>query len=72
MALTDLFSRPHAGHAASAPRPTLRQRLAVWKSRRDLAQLDRAALKDVGLTLREAREEAARTLWDVPASWTNR
>ena len=59
---------------ATAPsRPTLiaglTARLAVWKQRRTLKVLDDSALKDIGLTRREANAEARRTFWDAPESW---
>jgi uncharacterized protein YjiS (DUF1127 family) len=59
-----LFSRP--GTLA------LRTRLALWRSRRDLAKLDAEALKDVGISAAAARREASLTVWDVPAGWTRR
>ena len=42
---------------------------ALWKSRRRLAALDEAALRDLGLTRTEALEEAERPVWNVPAHW---
>jgi uncharacterized protein YjiS (DUF1127 family) len=42
---------------------------ALWRSRRRLATLDDAALRDLGLTRAEAMTEAGRALWDVPAHW---
>lgn len=50
-------------------RPTIMQRLAVWRSRRSLAQLDTDALKDIGLPRGAAQREASKMFWDVPASW---
>lgn len=41
----------------------------LWRSRRALAQLTAAQLKDVGLSPSEARNEANRPVWDVPANW---
>ncbi|HCI08365.1 DUF1127 domain-containing protein [bacterium] len=41
----------------------------VWRSRRALAALDDAALKDVGLTRHDATREAARPFWDAPNTW---
>lgn len=43
--------------------------LATRKQRRDLARLDDAALEDIGLTRRQATEEARRLLWDAPETW---
>jgi uncharacterized protein YjiS (DUF1127 family) len=45
------------------------QAFAAWRQRRHLARLDDAALADVGLSRRAAMIEAARPVWDVPASW---
>lgn len=42
---------------------------AVWRSRQALARLDAAALSDIGLTKRAADAEAAKPIWDVPATW---
>ncbi|NSX56510.1 DUF1127 domain-containing protein [Parasulfitobacter algicola] len=43
--------------------------LALQKSRRALAQLDDAALADIGLTRESALAEANRPIWDAPISW---
>jgi uncharacterized protein YjiS (DUF1127 family) len=47
----------------------LLQHLAALRAtagqRRDLARLDAAALKDIGITAEQARTEARRPLWDV-------
>jgi uncharacterized protein YjiS (DUF1127 family) len=42
---------------------------ALWRSRRRLATLDEAALRDLGLTREQAMDEAARAVWDVPSHW---
>lgn len=44
-------------------------RYAVWRQRRALAQLDANALKDIGVTQREANLEASKPVWDVPQHW---
>lgn len=44
--------------------------LAVRRQRRALAELDDHRLDDLGLTREEARTEAERPIWDVPAHWT--
>ena len=56
---------------ASSPRSaaSLRHLYSVWRSRRALAALDEAALKDVGLTRDEAQREATRPFWDAPNTW---
>lgn len=54
-------------------RPSLGRRLlaisSLVRQRQDLAALDDAALRDIGVTRREARSEAARPAWDVPEYW---
>lgn len=42
---------------------------ALAAQRRQLASLDDALLRDIGLTRAEARREAARAPWDVPRHW---
>ena len=56
---------------ASSPRAaaSLRHLYNVWRSRRALAALDDAALKDVGLARHDATREAARPFWDTPNTW---
>lgn len=44
---------------------------ALWRQRRRLAELDDAALRDMGLTRSEALHEARRPVWDAPAHWRN-
>ena len=41
----------------------------VWRQRRKLADLDDAALRDIGLTRSEAEAEARRRFWDAPGHW---
>ncbi|EAQ04476.1 hypothetical protein OB2597_10039 [Pseudooceanicola batsensis HTCC2597] len=43
--------------------------LALARSRQALADLDPRALDDIGLTRDDARREAGRPAWDVPANW---
>lgn len=54
-------------------RPSLlgRLRLAftVRRHRRQLGQMDRHLLRDIGLSETEARIEANRSFWDVPQHW---
>ena len=42
---------------------------ALARQRRRLAQLDDAALDDMGITRADAQHEAARLPWDAPARW---
>lgn len=59
------------------PRParlTLRLRIThalwLWRSRRQLARLTPDRLADLGLSQRDAAQEAARPVWeDVPGAW---
>ncbi|MGI3169249.1 DUF1127 domain-containing protein [Pseudooceanicola sp. C21-150M6] len=43
--------------------------LALSRSRAQLAQLDGAALEDIGVSLDQAKREASRPVWDVPCNW---
>ncbi len=45
------------------------QIFATQGQRRALRQLDSAALTDLGLTYADAKREANRPFWDVPATW---
>ena len=42
---------------------------AVSRQRRQLAQLDDAALQDMGLTHADVDFELKRSAWDVPSHW---
>ncbi len=59
----------HAGVAA--PKRSLAARLVmmlgIHRERRSLDQLDAALLEDIGITRDQARKEARRAAWDVPA-----
>ncbi len=68
----------HPAHAATPPSiwtsllaavPLLRLAPQVANSRARLLDMDDAMLADIGLTRTEARQEAARPVWDVPANW---
>ncbi|MEO0485826.1 MAG: DUF1127 domain-containing protein [Pseudomonadota bacterium] len=61
-ALTTPRNRP-------AKTPTLWTLLTLARSRADLRKLDARGLQDIGLTAEDARTEADRPLWDVPAAW---
>lgn len=47
----------------------MRTRLAVWRSRRALAELDAHALEDIGISAHDAQREAELGPWDVPVTW---
>jgi len=42
---------------------------AAQNQRRALRNLDSAALNDLGLSYEDAKAEANRPFWDVPANW---
>lgn len=66
------FTPPAACCAPRSRRPLfhlISLAFCVQNSRRALARLDRATLADLGLSPEDAAREAARPLWDVPASW---
>ncbi len=60
-------------HVLPRRRPGLLRRLvqifALRRQRARLLQLDEHLLRDIGITADEARAEAARPTWDVPAHW---
>ncbi len=47
----------------------LRKAAALARQRRDLAALDDAMLRDIGVTRSQALDEAARPFWDAPRHW---
>jgi len=63
--------RRHTGQTAGFKGVFMRLSLAhtVWRQRRALERLDDAALKDLGLTRRQAAAESRRSFWDAPAHW---
>ncbi|MEQ8290571.1 MAG: hypothetical protein RIA08_00090 [Roseovarius sp.] len=50
-------------------RVSLLDLIVLGRQRRKLAKLDDAALRDMGLSRRDALEEARRPAWDVPHHW---
>ena len=64
---------PRAACKPSAQRRPLLHRLldlqALWRQRRRLAELDDAALRDMGISRADALQEASRKPWDAPAHW---
>jgi uncharacterized protein YjiS (DUF1127 family) len=60
---------PSARHKKPRARLGLRSAIALWRSRKQLSGLSDAQLRDAGITPDQARTEAARPLWDAPASW---
>lgn len=69
------FSQPRA--AVRPCRRTRRRSLlarlldlqALMRQRRRLAELDDAALRDLGISRADALHEAARAPWDAPSHW---
>ena len=43
--------------------------IALARQRKQLANMDTAQLKDIGVTRAQANVEAARAPWDVPSHW---
>lgn len=41
----------------------------IWRERQHLLRLDASQLHDIGLNRDQAVAEAARPIWDVPATW---
>ncbi|WP_299687910.1 DUF1127 domain-containing protein [uncultured Tateyamaria sp.] len=69
MALIDFNTRTRPAAAPARSTFSLFTALAVWRSRRALARLDAAQLDDIGLSPKRAAHEAAKPVWDVPATW---
>lgn len=66
------FSRSLSRRLA-APRRSILNTLLRWsalsRQRRQLARLDEAALRDLGLSRSDVAYEARRKPWDAPAHW---
>lgn len=70
MIQTALFPRTAPRRLAGVGTPfRLGSLVDLWRSRQALKRLDARALEDVGLSARDAHEEAAKPVWDVPANW---
>ena len=69
MALLDFSARSRPAVAPARPRLTIVKLIDVWRSRRALARLDADRLTDLGLSADRAAREAAKPVWDVPATW---
>lgn len=65
----------HRAHAASGSRPRpsafgwLMTAMDVWRSRQQLNSLEPHMLEDIGIAAKNAKSEASRPIWDVPAHW---
>ncbi|MCI2400518.1 DUF1127 domain-containing protein [Aliiroseovarius subalbicans] len=53
-----------------SPLTWLADAIAVRRQRNKLVRLDDAALRDIGLSYRDARREARKPIWDVPSYWS--
>lgn len=65
------IARTSFGHTALPPRPwsfPFRRWLQVARERRQLAKLTPELMRDIGIDPIEARREASRHFWDVPAA----
>ncbi|WP_323766755.1 hypothetical protein [Marinovum sp.] len=49
--------------------PRLADLAALYRQRKTLGQLDAARIDDLGISAEEARREACKPIWDVPAHW---
>jgi uncharacterized protein YjiS (DUF1127 family) len=67
--MTDMIARSTLFTRTRDAGPSRASLLSLWRSRRALAQLDARALEDIGVTAKEAHDEATRPVWDVPATW---
>lgn len=69
MALIENACYANCAQAEARSSISLRHIYSVWQSRRALAALDAAALRDIGVSYKEAQTEANRSVWDVPQNW---
>ena len=60
--------RPRGGRVARIFR-RLARLAALRRQRQALAEMEESRLEDLGISPEEARREAARPPWDVPAHW---
>ena len=68
MSLIDSLFLP----ARPARRISLSALFSLHRQRRALSELSPELLDDIGVTQRDAAEEAARPLWDAPDHWFRR
>jgi uncharacterized protein YjiS (DUF1127 family) len=64
-----LSTLPVTSALGRLPMPPMAHWWRIRRERRQLLELTDHMLRDVGLTRAEARREAARPFWDVPARW---
>lgn len=55
-----------AGHSVSS---AIIRMYDIWRQRQVLRNLDAHALEDIGVTRKQAQDEARRPVWDAPATW---
>ena len=56
-------------HRLRRPRVSLLRYWQLYRERAQLAALDADALRDIGVSRRDAEHEAYRPAWDAPAHW---
>ena len=64
-----IAARPRARSAGIIGRFAPAHWIALRRQRRQLAELEDHQLADIGVSRAEAKAEAARPAWDVPAHW---
>lgn len=69
MTQTNVLPSARCSKARGPQFTSLLSLFALWKSRRELANLDAAQLEDIGISRREAHAEAHAAPWNVPAHW---
>jgi Uncharacterized conserved small protein len=69
-------TRSHAAPVTALQRPVFGRMLkalvamrALHRQRRQLSAMEAHRLDDIGLSLDQARREAARPFWDAPSYW---
>lgn len=79
MTATIALTRPQAYRPSLNLLGTLVKMTAIYRQRRQLAQLDDTRLADLGITRAQAMSEANRSVWEVvgnewnvPAHWLRR
>jgi len=69
MTLVTTSTHNFPARKASALFQAISAAFAARKQRKSLKSLDNTQLNDVGLSYRQALDEAKRPIWDVPAYW---
>ena len=71
MTLIETRCRPTAlnSRAPHAVRSVIGRMYDTWRQRQVLRSLDADALADIGVTRKQAQNEARRPIWDAPVNW---